>query len=173
MIKPSAWTARTFTFDLPIGAFPAVLERLRGTPARATELVSGVSEEVLGRRSNGKWSAKENLGHLVDLHALDVKRLAEYLAGAEMLFPGDITNRATEAAKHNDAPIGLILARMRKGRIELALGLEALSGDEVGRVALHPRLQQPMRLLDWAYFVAEHDDYHLARARLAIREVTR
>jgi hypothetical protein len=28
---------------------------------------------------------------------------------------------------------------------------------------LHPRLKQPMRLVDHLYFVAEHDDYHLAR----------
>jgi hypothetical protein len=27
----------------------------------------------------------------------------------------------------------------------------------------HPRLQTPMRLIDHLYFVAEHDDHHLAR----------
>jgi len=31
------------------------------------------------------------------------------------------------------------------------------------RTALHPRLQQPMRVLDMAFFTAEHDDHHLAR----------
>jgi hypothetical protein len=28
---------------------------------------------------------------------------------------------------------------------------------------VHPRLQQPMRVVDMAFFVAEHDDHHLAR----------
>jgi hypothetical protein len=28
---------------------------------------------------------------------------------------------------------------------------------------LHPRLQQPLRIVDIAYFDAEHDDYHLGR----------
>ena len=28
---------------------------------------------------------------------------------------------------------------------------------------LHPRLKQPMRLVDHLYFVAEHDDHHLAK----------
>jgi hypothetical protein len=28
---------------------------------------------------------------------------------------------------------------------------------------LHPRLKQPMRLVDHLYFAAEHDDHHLAR----------
>lgn len=30
------------------------------------------------------------------------------------------------------------------------------------RAMLHPRLKQPMRLVDHLYFVAEHDDHHLA-----------
>jgi hypothetical protein len=32
-------------------------------------------------------------------------------------------------------------------------------------LARHPRLGTPMRLIDLAYFVAEHDDHHLARLR--------
>jgi hypothetical protein len=28
---------------------------------------------------------------------------------------------------------------------------------------LHPRLKQPMRLVDHLYFVVEHDDHHVAR----------
>jgi|GEM_PF-4393916 len=31
--------------------------------------------------------------------------------------------------------------------------------------ALHPRLKTPMRIVDLAYFVAEHDDHHLSRIR--------
>ena len=34
-----------------------------------------------------------------------------------------------------------------------------------GRTALHPRLQQPMRILDSAIFQADHDDWHLSRIR--------
>jgi hypothetical protein len=29
--------------------------------------------------------------------------------------------------------------------------------------SLHPRLKVPMNVIDLAYFVAEHDDYHLVR----------
>jgi len=173
MIQPIAWTARTFIFDVPIGAFPALLERLRGTPARAADLVSGSSEGVLSHRSNGKWSAKENLGHLTDLHPLDEKRLKEYMAGAPALSGADMTNRATEAADHNHVPIALLLERMRTTRGGWVLKLEGLSEEEIARTATHPRLKQPMRLLDWVYFIAEHDDHHLARARQAIREAAR
>jgi hypothetical protein len=168
MIKPVAWTARRFNFDLPAGAFPAVLERLRGTPARAAELVSGIPEELLNARLNGKWSIKEHLGHLADLHELDEKRLREFLAGATVLSAADMTNSLTEAANHNQAPIAVILERLRSHRLEWVSKLEMLSEEEVARSALHPRLQQPMRVLDWAYFVAEHDDHHLVRVRQAV-----
>jgi hypothetical protein len=58
MIQSVAWNTRTFTFNLPLDAFPAVVERLRGTAAGAAELVSGVSEELLSRRWKGQWSAR-------------------------------------------------------------------------------------------------------------------
>jgi hypothetical protein len=168
MIKPIAWISRKFTFDLPVGAFPAVLERLRGTPARAADLVSGVSEEVLSRRPDGKWSAKEHLGHLADLQGLEEQRLREFLAGATVLSGADMTNSATEAAGHNQVPMGVLIENLRSHRLEWVRKLEALTEEEVARTALHPRLQQPMRVLDFAYFIAEHDDHHLARARQAI-----
>jgi hypothetical protein len=37
--------------------------------------------------------------------------------------------------------------------------------DELERCVVHPRLGTPMRLVDLAYFIAEHDDHHLARLR--------
>lgn len=168
MIEPLAWTARTFTFDLPLGAFPAVLERLRGTPARAGELVAGVPEDVLGARHNGKWSAKENLGHLSDLEPLDEKRLQDFLAGAAVLTAADVTNPVTETAGHNQTLIAAVLEHLRNARLEWVRNLESLTEQDIARSALHPRLRQPMRLLDWTYFIAEHDDHHLAKARLSI-----
>jgi DinB superfamily len=173
MIPSINWTVRTFTFDMPLGAFPAVLERLRGTPARAAELAASFPESALSQRSNGKWSAKENLAHLTDLHPLDAARLKDFLAGAKMLTAADMTNPATEAADHNRVPIALLLERMRAARQGWILQLEELGEEEVARVAVHPRLKQPMRLLDWAYFIAEHDDHHLARARQAGRAASR
>ena len=49
---------------------------------------------------------------------------------------------------------------VERGR--LVASLESLGPNDVIRGSLHPRLQKPMRILDLAYFVAEHDDHHLA-----------
>ena len=38
----------------------------------------------------------------------------------------------------------------------------ALPSEVFGRTMLHPRLKQPMRLVDHLFFAAEHDDHHLA-----------
>jgi hypothetical protein len=40
-----------------------------------------------------------------------------------------------------------------------------LKDDQLLNTALHPRLKIPMRIVDLAYFVAEHDDHHLATIR--------
>jgi hypothetical protein len=55
-----------------------------------------------------------------------------------------------------------VLAAFRQARAAFVGRLEPLSHDALGRTALHPRLQQPMTVVDLAFFVAEHDDHHLA-----------
>ena len=168
MITPMRWFDRSFTFDLPLTVFPAVIERLRGTPARAAELVAGAPAQVLTRRVNGKWSVQEHIAHLSDLGILDDKRLADFLAGASDLSVADLQNRATETADHNRQPIVAVLERLRTGRMDLVRRMDALTEDVVGRIAIHPRLKQPMRLMDWAIFVADHDDHHLAHVHQAL-----
>jgi hypothetical protein len=41
--------------------------------------------------------------------------------------------------------------------------IENLNEEQIFKSALHPRLKIPMRTMDLFLFVAEHDDYHLAR----------
>ena len=36
-----------------------------------------------------------------------------------------------------------------------------MSPAELARTSLHPRLRQPMSVVDLCFFVAEHDDHHL------------
>jgi uncharacterized damage-inducible protein DinB len=168
MIEQVPWLSREFSFDLPIRVFPSLLERLRGTPVRAKELVAGFPEDVLGTRLAGKWSVKEHLGHLVDLQRLDDRRLDEFLNRGELLSSADLQNRATDGANYWNVPIADILVRLAEGREQLVERLESLTEEEVGISAIHPRLRRPMRILDWVFFVSEHDDHHLAFARATI-----
>jgi len=160
---------RTWSFDLPVGAFPAVLERLRGTAPRAGELVLGLPNSTLRARPDNHWSAIEHLGHLDDLHELDTLRLEEFLARAETLSAADPTNRRTDTAGHGATPVSELLERFRRRRLELVHRMEALSAEEIAIASVHPRLRRAIRLIDWAQFVADHDDHHLVRAREALR----
>jgi hypothetical protein len=156
------WIEREFDFHLPVGVFPCVLERLRGTPARLEELARSLSPEMLTERRGGKWSAQEHVGHLYDLDELHEARLEDYARGLEVLRAADMTNRKTEEAGHNSARLEDLLALFRSARESFVRRLETMTEEEVGRSALHPRLNKQMRVVDLALFVAEHDDHHLA-----------
>jgi len=82
----------------------------------------------------------------------------------------DLTNRRTHEADHNSARMEGLLADFRRARDELVRRLEAFSEEGAAVTALHPRLQAAMNVVDFAYFVAEHDDYHLARITELLRE---
>ena len=166
---PSLWFARTFSFALPVEFYPNVIERLRGTPARLEERLTGLSRDVLTRRDGERWSMQEHAGHLLDLEALELARLDDYDAGRAVLTPADLENRKTHEARHNERPLAEILSAFRAERMALVRRFEALGTEGAARTALHPRLNQPMRVLDLAFFTAEHDDHHLAHISELIR----
>lgn len=165
------WTDRRFTFDLPEALFPIVVERLRGTPARIEDKVRGLSPEILTRRHGDSWSIQEHVGHLLDLDGLHDGRLDDFLAGADVLRPADMGNRKTWEAGHNERPIQDLLLGFRRERERFVARLDAWDPGLVSATALHPRLAQPMRVIDMAFFTAEHDDHHLTRMTELVRSL--
>ena len=163
------WFERVFTFDAPDGIFPNVLERLRGTPTRLEERLRPLPLHLLTRKEAGAWSIMENAGHLLDLEPLWAARVEDFVRGNERLKIADLTNRKTHEAGHNTSPLERILSSFRSARSELVRKLEDLDGAAFSKTALHPRLNTPMRLLDHVFFVAEHDDHHLARISCLVR----
>ncbi len=157
------WFKRKFSFDFPLEMFPNVVERLRGTPARLEELTRGLSREDLTRRAGDKWSIQEQAGHLLDLEELGMRRLDDFEAGRDSLTAADLANRKTHEADHNSNSIENILAQFRQERMAFVTRLDSYDGAFVNRTALHPRLNQKIRVIDLAFFIAEHDDHHLAR----------
>ncbi len=159
------WTERKFTFDFPPSKLPDLLERIRGTPVRVEALVSGLDSATLTRRDDLGWSIQENIGHLIDLGYLPVTRIDEILAGQEILTAADMSNRKTIEARHHERGIADLLTQFRSERDSLVAKFESLAESDWGKSALHPRIRQPLRIVDIAYFDSEHDDYHLARMR--------
>lgn len=163
MAESMKWFDRAFSLDLPDWMYPNVLERLRGTPARLEDRIKAISKDILIRRYDDGWSIQEVAGHLLDLEPLWAGRLDDFITGEEKLRPVDLTNRKTHEANHNDNPVESILRAFRDARFEFTGRLENLDEETAVRSCLHPRLNQPMKVIDMMFFVAEHDDHHLAR----------
>ncbi len=158
-----AWFERTFEFTFPVDQFPNLCARLRGTPARLEEMVRGVSRERMTRRPGDKWSAQEHAGHLADLEPLWLSRVDDFLVAGDTLTAADLSNRKTNQAGHNGRDLSAILSEFRAARGRLLERIGNLPAALHAAAKLHPRLKQSMRLVDHLYFVAEHDDHHLAR----------
>jgi len=163
MSQVPVWFERKFAFSFPVGLYPNLCARLRGTPARLEEALRGRPHKILIRKPQGKWSAQEHAGHLLDLEALWLARVEDYVAASEQLTVADLQNRKTDEANHNARPLEEILAEFRAARASLLQRVEELDAALFARAIPHPRLKTPLRLVDHLYFVAEHDDHHLAR----------
>lgn len=163
MTHVPVWFERKFEFTFPVAQYPNLCIRLRGTPARLEDMLQGSSRERLIKKPDNKWSAQEHAGHLLDLESLWMARVDDFLAGGDTLTTADLSNRKTDEAKHNARPLAGILADFREARLHLVDRVAELKPELFSRSMLHPRLKQPMRLVDHLYFVAEHDDHHLAR----------
>ena len=136
---------------------------MRGTPVRLDELTKRLSRDVLTKRVDDRWSIQEHVGHLLDLDELHDGRIDDYLSNSKILRPADLKNIKTHEAAHNSNSIKNLLNSFREVRSHFVDRLESLEGEVVSRIALHPRLDQPMRLVDMAFFTADHDDHHLAK----------
>ena len=157
------WFERKFEFSFPVELLPNLCARLRGTPARLEETLHERSHEILIAKPQEKWSAQEHAGHLLDLEPLWLVRVEDYAAARDQLTAADLKNRKTHEANHNGRALGSILAEFRGARDSLLKRVDELDRSSFAQAIPHPRLKTPMRLVDHLYFVAEHDDHHLAR----------
>jgi uncharacterized damage-inducible protein DinB len=163
MSQVPIWFDRKFEFSFPVDLHPNLCARLRGTPARLEEALRGHSHKLLTRKPQEKWSAQEHAGHLLDLEPLWLARVDDYVAANAQLTATDLKNRKTDEANYNAGPLEQVLAEFRAARERLLKRVDELDASLFARAIPHPRLKMPMRLVDHLYFVAEHDDHHLAR----------
>ena len=158
------WFDRTFETGLPASEVPRLLDRLRAAPDRLASLLDGMPRAIRIYKPDGRWSAQEQAGHLLDLEDLWASRLDDFEQGRQVLHPADLQNRRTHDARHNDRDARDLIAAFRTARTEIVDRLAGWSPAELSRVSRHPRLEQSMSVVDLCFFVAEHDDHHLATA---------
>lgn len=118
---------------------------------------------MLTYQPQAKWSIQQHIGHLIDLEELHIGRLEDYKSGATILRAWDVVNQKTNLGNHNQQTLQQLLSEFRRVRNMLLFDLTSFSDNELNNTAMHPRLEVKMRIVDLAYFIAEHDDHHIAK----------
>ena len=169
MIPQTPWFQRSFHFDFPVGVFPIIFSRLEGSIFRLYSLLSNADDELCSHGING-WSVKEHVGHLYDLEELWWKRLLDFQQNKTMLTVADLNNQKTKEAGHNQKTLERLLEQFTIERQKILETVYGFDGELLSRTSVHPRLDQPMRLIDFLYFVAEHDDHHISAMSTLLRK---
>ncbi|MCA8949204.1 MAG: DinB family protein [Planctomycetes bacterium] len=157
------WFERRFEFGLAPENRHDVVARLMATPLQLHAFCRDLPPARATAREGRQWSIQENVGHLLDLEPLWAARTEDLTAGAAVLTPADLENRKTHTADHNRAALADLVAEFAQQRGAWIDRLHGLGAADFARSARHPRLDQPMRLVDHCVFVAEHDAHHLGR----------
>ena len=160
------WFERRFSFEhLGEPDFPFLLERLRGAPARVEDKTrrarrASVLTRTAGRRlvDPGARRPPRRPGRAARRARSTTTARARPCCARPTCRTAGPTRRATTSGRspsstRPSAPCARALRGAARGA-----GSRARPGS-----AIHPRLQQPMRLVDMLYFTAEHDDHHLAQ----------
>jgi len=123
------------------------------------------------RPRSGKWSAHENLAHLVRHHTATLGRVRRILAEDRPELPGYSAEKDPEwpalAAESTEEVVRKLLAA-RQEMIALASGLSPV---QLSRIGIHPTFG-PMTVAQWLDFFLIHEAHHLyvAMTRAHARE---
>ncbi len=172
LLKPqvtSKWFDRQFDLSFGVERFDHLLASLTNFPMTLQQTIDTIPEERLAYNEEGKWSVKENIGHLYLLEHLWRSRFQEMCMGKDQMSPADLSNTATGKALFNQYPIARLTKLLASERGKTITFLKQLSTEDLLKSSVHPRLKQPMRVIDLMYFVAEHDQHHLAAILNIIR----
>ena len=161
---------RGFQFVHPLWMLADFVERLRGTPERLEALLRSIPTAILNRQPGTSWSMLQIAGHLADVEELWAQRLDDLRQGRPTYTPARPEYFQALAQRHLTRSASEVLAEFRALRGEHVAALAAADPELQRRSAFHERLGCPMRLVDCAQFVAEHDDHHLLRIRTLARE---
>jgi uncharacterized damage-inducible protein DinB len=158
----SKWFERQFDFSFAVEQYPVIYQRLQQAPDTLKTILQNIPEPLLNHQPDGKWSVKEHTGHLGLLEPLWRTRIHDILEKKPLLTPTDLDNKKTTETGFNLFTITDLLQHFEDERKETLALLDSIDVKGQTHTSLHPRMQQPMRIIDIMYFTAEHDDHHMA-----------
>ncbi len=141
---------------------PAASLRRLETQLQALPIVLGgaTPDEIARRPPSGKWSARENLAHLVRHHEVFLERLDRILREDAPRIEAYRAENDPEWPRWSGQPTASILRRLRALRARVVKRVRPLSAAQVARVGVHSNLG-PMSLARWVEFFLVHEAHHL------------
>ncbi|MDN3725138.1 GNAT family N-acetyltransferase [Aequorivita sp. SDUM287046] len=163
LLKPKSpkWFNRKFNFNISMEKFPELLGSMELIVLKFQKVIQGRFEEQLNFKPNGKWSIKEHIGHLCILEPLWQKRFLEIKENKVKMSATDLNNQATNQSFFNQFSMEKLLSDFQEARANTIRIIESMSEEDFQKSLYHPRLNQPMRIIDLMYFITEHDTHHL------------
>jgi len=161
-MKQSKWFDRQFPIIEDNGLLPTIIERLEGTSVRLMSKIEGINFTQV-KVLNDRWSIKQEIGHLLDLEPLWLERANQIINNNPRLVAADLTNKKTNEANHDERNVLDLVGEFAASRQRFTDLLRNVTDEDLQKESIHPRLGTPMKIVDLAYFVAEHDDHHLAK----------
>lgn len=110
-----------------------------------------------------KWfDRKFDFSYGVDEYESLIQRLSSSIPRLSDLV-ADVpveTLSITDKSDFNSTELEKLLRDFESERGKTLELLSSLLPDDLTKTSMHPRLSQPMRVIDLMYFVAEHDQHH-------------
>src|SRR5690349_2481629 len=96
VMTTTIWFDRIFDFSFGMEQYVPLNDRLKNAPGLYYKHVFDIPENILQMKPGGKWSIKENIGHLFLLEPLWRRRFIEIKEKASQMSPADLSNAATD-----------------------------------------------------------------------------
>jgi uncharacterized damage-inducible protein DinB len=135
-------------------------------------VVNGISPAALkARAQSGKWSAHENLAHLVQHHRATIARIRRILVEDRPQLLSYKAENDPDWPKVSAAETGDVLHQLRSCRAELMRLLDSLSVEQLARSGIHPAFGE-MSITQFVEFFLLHEAHHLyvAMGRARVRD---
>lgn len=143
----------------PLGA--AILSRLEYQHESLKEYLKVFSEEDFGtHKIPGKWSALENIAHLVTYQPVFTERVNLIRTTVDPLFSTYRADDQPDFIAASKMPLAALLTRLDEDRRSIFLLLEGMPPAEYERVGIHPKYGR-YNIRQWTEFFLLHEAHHL------------
>jgi|SRR6185437_316882 len=149
----------------------SALGRLHYQHTTIRDLIAGLDEPDLKYVIQpGKWSAFDNIAHLVCYQPMFLLRLERIQTEDSPAFERYVADNDPVFSGYRDLPLRDLLSDMDARRAVIFSKLQGMSEDDLRRVGHHPRYGM-LDVRQWAEFFLLHEAHHLYTIFMLVQEL--